>query len=61
MDLTINKKRIFKALEDLPDDATIEDAQYRLHVLEQVSKSLANTEEKIPHEEIEKEFLNDSK
>lgn len=57
MDLTINKKRIFKALEDLPDDATIEDAQYRLHVLEQVSKSLANTEEKIPQEEIEKEFL----
>lgn len=61
MDLTINKKRIFKALEDLPDDATIEDAQYRLHVLEQVSKSLANTEEKIPQEEIEKEFLSDSK
>lgn len=61
MDLTINKKRIFKALEDLPDDATIEDAQYRLHVLEQVSKSLANSDEKIPQEEIEKEFLNDRK
>lgn len=60
MDLTINKKRIFKALEDLPDDATIEDAQYRLHVLEQVSKSLANTGEKIPQEEIEREFLSDS-
>lgn len=59
MDLTINKKRIFKALEDLPDDATIEDAQYRLHVLEQVSKSLVNTEKKIPQEEIEREFLSD--
>jgi len=57
MDLTINKKRIFKALEDLPEDATIEDAKYRLHVLEQVSKSLANTGERIPQEEIEKEFL----
>jgi len=61
MDLTINKKRIFKALEDLPDDATIEDAQYRLHVLEQVSKSLTNTGEKIPQKEIEKEFLSDNK
>jgi hypothetical protein len=60
MDLTINNKIIFKAQENLPEDATIEDAQYRLHVLEQVSKSLANTGEKIPQEEIEKEFLSEN-
>lgn len=47
-------------MEDLPEDATIEDAKYRLHVLEQVSKSLANNDQKISQEEIEKEFLEDA-
>lgn len=61
MDLTINKQRILKAIEELPDDTTIQEAQYRLHVLEQVSKSLTNTAKKISQEEIEKEFLGEDK
>lgn len=58
MELHINKQRILKAFEELPEDATIEDAQCRLHVLEQVSKVLANTDEKVSQEAIEDEFLN---
>lgn len=39
MSLTINKKRIFKALEDLPEDATIGQAMFKLYELDQTSKA----------------------
>ncbi len=39
MALKINKKRIFKALEDLPEDATIGQAMFKLYELDQASKS----------------------
>ena len=38
MQLTINKKQIFKALEDLPEDATVGQAMFKLYELEQASK-----------------------
>lgn len=59
MDLKIDKKRILKAIEELPEDATIEQAIYKLYVLDQVSKALSDTGEKISHEDMKKEFLND--
>src|SRR5690625_253221 len=60
MELTINKQRILKAIQELPEGATIQDAQYRLYVLEQVSKSLASSGERVSQKEVEKEFLQSS-
>lgn len=38
------KEQILKALEDLPDDATIEDAMERLYLLYKVERGLADIE-----------------
>jgi hypothetical protein len=35
------KERILEVLRDLPDDATIEDAIYRLHLLARTDRGLA--------------------
>ena len=35
------KERILEALRDLPDDATIEDAIYRLRLLAKIDRGLA--------------------
>ncbi|PAU95209.1 hypothetical protein CK503_03145 [Aliifodinibius salipaludis] len=59
MELTIDKKRIQKAIDELPEDATIEDALYELYVLHQVSKSLKDVDQgrTLSHEEMKQEFL----
>lgn len=44
-------------MQELPEDATVEQAMYKLYVLDQVSKALADTGNKISHEDIKKEFL----
>ena len=58
MEKTIDKQRILKAMQELPEDATVEQAMYKLYVLDQVSKALADTGDKISHEDIIEEFLN---
>ena len=42
MELSIGKKQIIQAIEELPDDTTIEQAIYKLHVLEEVTKAIAD-------------------
>lgn len=55
MPLTINKKRILEAMQELPDDATIEQAMYKLHVLEEVSKGMADFK-RYSQDEVEEYF-----
>ncbi len=55
----INAKEITREiLKKLPDNCTIEDIQYELYVVEKIRKGLerAETEETIPHEDVEKRF-----
>jgi len=46
------KDEVSSLLEKLPDDASLEDIQYHLYVLEKVKRGLdrADTEGAIPHE-----------
>ena len=48
------KEVILKLLDALPDDATIEDIQYHLYVLQkiQAGQAAADEGETIPHEEV---------
>ncbi|MDZ7691025.1 MAG: hypothetical protein U5K69_07785 [Balneolaceae bacterium] len=57
MQITIDKKRILQAIEELPEDATVEQAMYKLYVLDQVSKALSHGGDDIPHEDVKKQFL----
>lgn len=57
MEKTIDKQRILKVMQELPEDATVEQAMYKLYMLDQVSKALADNGDKISHEDIKKEFL----
>jgi predicted transcriptional regulator len=52
------KEAVFKLLETLPDDATIEDIQYHLYVLQkiQAGQDAADAGEIIPHEEVLREL-----
>jgi len=56
MNARIDKQRILKAIQELPEDATVEQAMYKLYVLDQLSKALADTGDKIPHEDIKERF-----
>jgi hypothetical protein len=60
MELTMNKKRILEAIEELPDDATVEQAMYKLYVLDKISKALADNGKKTPHKEIKQQSLAES-
>ena len=53
------KSEIVRAVQDLPDDATIEDAIERLYFLAKVERGLEQSEagETISHEEIKARFL----
>jgi hypothetical protein len=52
------KTEIVRAIEDLPDDATVEDAMERLYFLAKVERGLEQSEgETISHEEIKARFL----
>ena len=52
------KSEIVRAVQDLPDDATVEDAMERLYFLAKVERGLEQSErETISHEEIKARFL----
>lgn len=48
------KELVLKLLETMPDDATIEDIQYHLFVLQKIrtGQAAADDGETIPHEEV---------
>jgi hypothetical protein len=56
MDTRINKKQILQAIEELPEDATIEQAMYKLHVLEEIYKAVSDPE-RYSQDEVEAYFL----
>jgi hypothetical protein len=52
------KSEIIRAIQELPDDATVEDAMERLYFLAKVERGLEESEgETISHEEIKARFL----
>ena len=52
------KTEIVRAIQDLPDDATVEDAMERLYFLAKVERGLKESEgETISHNEIKARFL----
>ena len=55
MQLTIDKKRIVKAIDELPEDTTIEEAIERLVFLHKIQIGLNQTGGKT-HEEMKREF-----
>ena len=53
------KSEIVRAIQDLPEDATVEDAMERLYFLAKIERGLKQSEsdETISHEEIKARFL----
>ena len=52
------KTEIIRAIQDLPDDATVEDAMERLYFLAKIERGLEQSKgETISHEEIKTKFL----
>jgi len=53
------KQLLREALEQVPDDATVEDVMERLYLLAKVARGLDAAErgDVVPHDEIEREFL----
>ncbi len=52
------KTEIVRAIQDLPDDATVEDAMERLYFLAKIERGLKQSEgETISHEEIKAKFI----
>lgn len=53
------KSDIIRIIQDLPEDATVEDAMERLYFLAKVERGLEQSDasETIPHEEIKAKFL----
>ncbi len=52
------KSEIVRAIQDLPDDATVEDAMERLYFLAKIERGLEQSEgETLSHEEIKARFL----
>ncbi len=52
------KSDMVRVIQDLPDDATFEDAIERLYLLSKIERGLQQSEgETIPHEEIKARFL----
>jgi hypothetical protein len=52
------KSAIVKIVQELPDDATVEDAMERLYFLAKVERGLEQSDgETIPHDEIKARFL----
>ena len=53
------KTEMIRAIQDLPDDATVEDAMERLYFLAKIERGLeqAREGETISHEEIKSRFL----
>jgi hypothetical protein len=53
------KSEIVRVIQDLPEDATVEDAMERLYFLAKVERGLEQSEssETIPHDEIKARFI----
>ncbi|MGZ8842658.1 MAG: hypothetical protein ACXW18_03280 [Pyrinomonadaceae bacterium] len=52
------KSEIVRAIQDLPDDATVEDAMERLYFLAKIERGLEQSDgETIAHEDIKARFL----
>ena len=52
------KREIVRAIQDLPEDATVEDAMERLYFLAKIERGLEQSEhETISHDEIKAKFL----
>jgi predicted transcriptional regulator len=53
------KQRVLEAVQDLPDDATVEDVMERLYFLAKVDEGLRQAEagETVSHEEAERRIL----
>ena len=52
------RTEIVRSIQDLPDDATVEDAMERLYFLSKIERGLEQSEgETISHEEIKARFL----
>jgi len=52
------KTEIVRIIQDLPDDATVEDAMERLYFLAKIERGLQQSEgETISHEEIKARYL----
>lgn len=52
------KPAIVRAIQDLPDDATVEDAMQRLYLLAKIERGLEQSEgETISHEDSKTKFL----
>ena len=58
METSQAKADIVRVIQDLPDDATVEDAMERLYFLAKIERGLEQSEEEtISHEEIKARFL----
>jgi hypothetical protein len=58
METPQQKPDIVRAIQDLPDDATVEDAMERLYFLTKIERGLEQADgETIAHEEIKARFL----
>ena len=51
------KSEMVRVIQELPDDATFEDAIARLYFLSKIERGLEQSEGEIPHEEIKARFL----
>ena len=52
------KQKVLEAVEQLPPDATVEDAMERLYFLYKIERGLAEADagQTVPHEEVKKRF-----
>ena len=59
METTQTKSEIVRAIQELPEDATVEDAMERLYFLAKIERGLEQSEsgETISHDEIKARFL----
>jgi predicted transcriptional regulator len=58
MSQSSTKKKVLEAVEQLPPDATVEDAMERLYFLYKIERGLAEADagKTVPHEEVKKRF-----
>ena len=52
------KQEVQELLQELPDDATLEDIQYRIYVKQKIAQGLADVRagRVVSHDEVEKRF-----
>lgn len=57
--MSVAKQLLREAVEQVPDDASVEDVMERLYVLAKIARGIdaVNRGDVVSHEEIEREFL----